>query len=107
MPALLISSVVSPQRAAAAATDAGSVTSSLTSMTPGVSRPVGVRTRSEEHTSELQSLMRNSYAVFFLKKKKFTPTIQVADEHHMLLDTDWNISRTTHKNTYYRTHNYT
>src|SRR3546814_9202222 len=27
-------------------------------------------TRSEEHTSELQSLMRNSYAVLFLKKKK-------------------------------------
>src|SRR3546814_3956700 len=26
--------------------------------------------RSEEHTSELQSLMRNSYAVFFLKQKK-------------------------------------
>src|SRR3546814_7450047 len=25
--------------------------------------------RSEEHTSELQSLMRNSYAVFLLKKK--------------------------------------
>src|SRR3546814_8422933 len=30
----------------------------------------GDRTRSEEHTSELQSLMRNSYAVFCLKKKK-------------------------------------
>src|SRR3546814_1254290 len=30
--------------------------------------------RSEEHTSELQSLMRNSYAVFFLKKKIHTPT---------------------------------
>src|SRR3546814_1908479 len=29
-----------------------------------------VRTRSEEHTSELQSLMRISYAVFCLKKKK-------------------------------------
>src|SRR3546814_6710867 len=28
-----------------------------------------VTTRSEEHTSELQSLMRNSYAVFCLKKK--------------------------------------
>src|SRR3546814_9942190 len=28
------------------------------------------RTRSEEHTSELQSLMRLSYAVFCLKKKK-------------------------------------
>src|SRR3546814_6908704 len=27
---------------------------------------------SEEHTSELQSLMRNSYAVFCLKKKKKT-----------------------------------
>src|SRR3546814_6077977 len=28
--------------------------------------------RSEEHTSELQSLMRNSYAVFCLKQKKKT-----------------------------------
>src|SRR3546814_8047303 len=35
--------------------------------------------RSEEHTSELQSLMRISYAVFCLKKKKKTtrqPTTQ-------------------------------
>src|SRR3546814_7087672 len=30
----------------------------------------GVDQRSEEHTSELQSLMRISYAVFCLKKKK-------------------------------------
>src|SRR3546814_4444315 len=30
------------------------------------------RGRSEEHTSELQSLMRISYAVFCLKKKKHT-----------------------------------
>src|SRR3546814_3267266 len=30
------------------------------------------RLRSEEHTSELQSLMRISYAVFCLKKKKYT-----------------------------------
>src|SRR3546814_8367734 len=30
----------------------------------------GARLRSEEHTSELQSLMRISYAVFCLKKKK-------------------------------------
>src|SRR3546814_2232189 len=28
--------------------------------------------RSEEHTSELQSLMRNSYAVFCLKKNTYT-----------------------------------
>src|SRR3546814_3952688 len=31
--------------------------------------------RSEEHTSELQSLMRISYAVFCLKKKNITSTI--------------------------------
>src|SRR3546814_2821816 len=33
--------------------------------------------RSEEHTSELQSLMRISYAVFCLKKKKTTPKPKV------------------------------
>src|SRR3546814_9813405 len=32
------------------------------------------KTRSEEHTSELQSLMRNSYAVFCLKQKNNTQT---------------------------------
>src|SRR3546814_5369348 len=36
----------------------------------------GEQSRSEEHTSELQSLMRNSYAVFCLKKKKNTTTKQ-------------------------------
>src|SRR3546814_9400713 len=35
----------------------------------------GLGLRSEEHTSELQSLMRISYAVFCLKKKK-------TDTHH-------------------------
>src|SRR3546814_1026365 len=33
--------------------------------------PLGGEPRSEEHTSELQSLMRISYAVFCLKKKKY------------------------------------
>src|SRR3546814_10361918 len=33
--------------------------------------------RSEEHTSELQSLMRSSYAVFCLKKKKKEKTIYI------------------------------
>src|SRR3546814_1041774 len=32
---------------------------------------LGLAARSEEHTSELQSLMRMSYAVFCLKKKKY------------------------------------
>src|SRR3546814_20907083 len=42
----------------------------------GVTKPMGKaveklpKGRSEEHTSELQSLMRISYAVFCLKKKK-------------------------------------
>src|SRR3546814_4446805 len=35
------------------------------------------RNRSEEHTSELQSLMRISYAVFCLKKKK-----NIVNPHH-------------------------
>src|SRR3546814_5246703 len=35
-----------------------------------VDRDAGEGPRSEEHTSELQSLMRISYAVFCLKKKK-------------------------------------
>src|SRR3546814_2124644 len=34
--------------------------------------PIMLDDRSEEHTSELQSLMRISYAVFCLKKKKNT-----------------------------------
>src|SRR3546814_4653086 len=35
--------------------------------------------RSEEHTSELQSLMRSSYAVFCLKQKKKTHSQPLAD----------------------------
>src|SRR3546814_10064663 len=35
---------------------------------------VALLDRSEEHTSELQSLMRTSYAVFCLKKKTTTKT---------------------------------
>src|SRR3546814_5721224 len=38
---------------------------------PGINRPA--EQRSEEHTSELQSLMRNSYAVFCLKQKPTQP----------------------------------
>src|SRR3546814_7763678 len=41
---------------------------------PECDATVTVRSRSEEHTSELQSLMRISYAVFCLTKKKTTKT---------------------------------
>src|SRR3546814_4826509 len=39
---------------------------------PGLRHTEAGGSRSEEHTSELQSLMRISYAVFCLKKKKST-----------------------------------
>src|SRR3546814_10530134 len=48
---------IDPDRAAAHNLTAGEIVQALRSQ------------RSEEHTSELQSLMRNSYAVFCLKKK--------------------------------------
>src|SRR3546814_4892579 len=38
---------------------------------------IDIRCRSEEHTSELQSLMRISYAVFCLKKKTLDATINI------------------------------
>src|SRR3546814_2555532 len=40
------------------------------------SGPTATVARSEEHTSELQSLMRISYAVFCLKKKKIKSITQ-------------------------------
>src|SRR3546814_1242799 len=45
----------------------------------GCRRAAVWRGRSEEHTSELQSLMRISYAVFCLQKKN---TQSQDDEHH-------------------------
>src|SRR3546814_1377743 len=44
----------------------------------GLSMDEAIERRSEEHTSELQSLMRNSYAVFCLKKKKN----QISTDHN-------------------------
>src|SRR3546814_9478838 len=43
---------------------------------------VAATTRSEEHTSELQSLMRNSYAVFCLKKKNQNTTVRPYENMH-------------------------
>src|SRR3546814_6613471 len=55
----------------------------LMSLEPAVAALVGlVVLRSEEHTSELQSLMRISYAVFCLKKKK-----NKVNEHTSKLET--------------------
>src|SRR3546814_3278928 len=47
---------------------------------PRRARGTGAGERSEEHTSELQSLMRISYAVFCLKKKKTKNRINEKDK---------------------------
>src|SRR3546814_5459330 len=49
----------------------------------GVLKVAGVYSRSEEHTSELQSLMRISYAVFCLKKKNH---VLVRNKKHQSLN---------------------
>src|SRR3546814_1884466 len=46
---------------------------------PGILADAVIDNRSEEHTSELQSLMRISYAVFCLKKKK---TTKITTQHN-------------------------
>src|SRR3546814_4733305 len=71
---------------------AGSMTSAAMpgpGQSPAIPQPIpnraaspirrGVRSRSEEHTSELKSLMRISYAVFCLKKKNKTKQIRQND----------------------------
>src|SRR3546814_10063542 len=59
---------VPDQRLAGAVREGGGVVGPVDA--GGRARLVRVVRRSEEHTSELQSLMRISYAVFCLKKKK-------------------------------------
>src|SRR3546814_7300444 len=49
-----------------------SIASSLRGRDGGSDAPASSAPRSEEHTSELQSLMRISYAVFCLKQKNHT-----------------------------------
>src|SRR3546814_2470346 len=46
-------------------------------------KPV-VEGRSEEHTSELQSLMRISYAVFCLKKKQTVDTTHIVSHYNII-----------------------
>src|SRR3546814_3665012 len=58
--------------------------------------------RSEEHTSELQSLMRTSYAVFCLGKKLRTQETEVVEVKHLQLswtDHDLQIGMITRRNT--------
>src|SRR3546814_13032988 len=50
-------------------TSGSTATASIASLTSRASIFLPTYSRSEEHTSELQSLMRKSYAVFCLQKK--------------------------------------
>src|SRR3546814_9774096 len=74
----LIWSVTEPAAALAAFFAAPLLPKRLVPSTPSVAEMVAppCLVRSEEHTSELQSLMRISYAVFCLKKKKKQNTKQ-------------------------------
>src|SRR3546814_2227905 len=67
---------------------ASSSPKSTTRLTPATvlspEPPAPVCRRSEEHTSELQSLMRISYAVFCLKKKKLND--QTKPTHNQLIN---------------------
>src|SRR3546814_1600481 len=58
----------------------------------------GVRRRSEEHASELQSLMRISYAVFCLKKKNNNKKIMTSNRRN-----NKHTSQHNHKNKQNRT----
>src|SRR3546814_6332461 len=93
LPALLLTSLAQADFAAlAAAAVTGAVVLAIMAMTcllllvQLATRGDGPAFRSEEHTSELQSLMRISYAVFCLKKKK-----QIKHKNNktnLILDTD-------------------
>src|SRR3546814_6137189 len=83
------SRLCSPSSGAGCAMPPG-VAENLTGRPRVSTRPATGWLRSEEHTSELQSLMRISYAVFCLKKKKTTydhDTINQATEKNITLTT--------------------
>src|SRR3546814_6081637 len=60
---------------------------SITTSAPAPPKPPSNIVRSEEHTSELQSLMRISYAVFCLKKKS---KIKIHNTYITTHDTTYN-----------------
>src|SRR3546814_10381155 len=66
------------------ASDFGRAMSSKAAFASGISPRRSLRRRSEEHTSELQSLMRISYAVFCLKKKNKTEKKQIMKDNDQI-----------------------
>src|SRR3546814_1810535 len=73
---------------------AGGVAFEMAAQQAGAALPPRVRgdvdiadPRSEEHTSELQSLMRISYAVFCLKKQTITKSTRIPHTEHTYMNT--------------------
>src|SRR3546814_5678768 len=66
-----------------------------------IAAPSAISTdRSEEHTSELQSLMRNSYALFCLKKKKKVNIKKIVENNKMMKkNPHWNTPTSKLNNT--------
>src|SRR3546814_9148285 len=70
-----------------------------TTAPPPETRPPVEQGRSEAHTSELQSLMRNSYAVFCLKNKKKTRLRTTGTKCYICrIRGQHTIAKTTHRN---------
>src|SRR3546814_3712895 len=61
---------ISPRNTVVVCAACGAISARVHGVGPHCTRRF-ITGRSEEHTSELQSLMRNSYAVFCLKKKNY------------------------------------
>src|SRR3546814_6176170 len=83
MPTLLCSTSIWPYRDRARSTTPRMSARQVTSACPPTASWPSAQ-RSEEHTSELQSLMRLSYAVFCLKKKKKTYYNKALDTHPLI-----------------------
>src|SRR3546814_2927863 len=63
----------------------------------------GMDARSEEHTSELQSLMRISYAVFCLKKNTIFCLLTTINNRTLHTNSTQQIHHTPHTNTHQQT----
>src|SRR3546814_955959 len=69
-------------------------------VSPGGSRQPASPSRSEEHTSELQSLMRISYDVFCLKNIRIVATLESIEHDNIAADIEkWIISPTRVRST--------
>src|SRR3546814_2849464 len=99
----------SPRRRATAPSRASGASSASAIASPSERQPLRAEFhhraggRSEEHTSELQSLMRISYAVFCLKKQTYTTInrhLLTTLLHQLALHTSFTFQHTQHLHTH-------